>query len=58
VSVNEDLDIKNGQIASDALKQRLEMMVRDARVYGELLARQRRTDLGGVEPGFLAKHRK
>ena len=58
VSVNEDLDIKDGQIASDALKQRLEMMVRDARVYGRLLARQRRTDLGGVEPGFLAKHRK
>ena len=58
VSVNEDLDIKDGQIASDALKTRLEMMVRDARIYGELLARQRRADLGGVEPGFLAKHRK
>jgi NAD(P)H-dependent FMN reductase len=58
VSVNEDLDIKDGQIATEALKQRLEMLVRDARVYGQLLARQRRADLSGVEPGFLAKHRK
>jgi FMN reductase len=58
VSLTEDLDVKDGQIVSDALKQRLEMLVRDLRVYGELLARQRRADLAGREPGFLARHRK
>jgi hypothetical protein len=34
------------------------MFVRDVRVYGTLLARQRRADLSGSEPGFMAKHRK
>ena len=58
VSVTEDIDVKEGQVASDALKQRLEILVRDLRVYGELLARQRRADLAGTEPGFLARHRK
>jgi NAD(P)H-dependent FMN reductase len=58
VSFTEDLDISDGQIVSDALKQRLEMLIRDLRVYGELLARQRRADLAGTEPGFLARHRK
>ena len=57
VSLTEDIDVKDGQIASDALKQRLEMLVRDLRVYGDLLARQRRADLAGIEPGFLARHR-
>ena len=57
VSLTEDIDVKDGQIASDALKQRLEMLVRDLRVYGEILARQRRADLAGTEPGFLARHR-
>jgi hypothetical protein len=58
VSLTEDIDVKGGQIASDALQQRLEMLVRDLRVYGEVLARQRRADLSGTEPGFLARHRK
>jgi NAD(P)H-dependent FMN reductase len=58
VSVSEDLDVKDGHIVSDALKQRLEMLVRDLRVYGELLARQRRADLAGTGPGFMARHRK
>ena len=48
VSLTEDIDVKDGQIASDALKQRLEMLVRDLRVYGELLARQRRADWRGL----------
>ena len=33
-------------------------MLRDVRVYGELLGHQRRADLRGKEPGFLARHRK
>jgi FMN reductase len=57
VSLTENIDVKDGKIASDALKQRLEMLVRDLRVYGEVLARQRRADLAGTEQGFLARHR-
>ena len=51
VSLTEDVDVKDGQIVSDALKQRLEMLIRDLRVYGELLARQRRADLAGDGAG-------
>ena len=58
VSLTEDIDVKDGQIVSQDLKQRLQMLVRDLRVYGEVLARQRRADLAGADPGFLARHRK
>jgi NAD(P)H-dependent FMN reductase len=58
VSFAEDADVKDGRIASASLGKRLEMMVRDARVYGRLLADQRRADLAGAEPGFLARLRK
>jgi len=57
VSFAENADVKDGQIVSEAFTKRLEMFVRDTRVYGELLARQRRTDLAGADPGFLARHR-
>jgi hypothetical protein len=33
------------------------MLVRDIRVYGALLAEQRRQDLAGEEPGFMARYR-
>jgi FMN reductase len=58
VSFSEDADVKDGGVLSDPLRKRLEMMVRDVRVYGELLGRQRKADLGGTDPGFLARHRK
>ena len=58
VSFAEREDVRDGQIASDGLKQLIDMLVRDVRVYGELLARQRRADLVGAGPGFMAKHRK
>ncbi len=58
VSFMDKVDVKDGKIISDALKQRMEMLIRDVRVYGEVLARQRRADLGGAEPGFMARHRK
>src|SRR5436190_564900 len=45
-----EADVKDGRIVSESLKQRLEMMSRDARVYGELLGTQRRADLVGTEP--------
>ena len=57
VAITEDVDVKGGKIASEKLSQRLEMLVRDTRVYGELLSRQRRADLAGTEPGFLARRR-
>ena len=57
VSFVEEEDVKDREIVSPSLKSRLEMMVRDVRVYGELLGKQRRADLSGNEPGFLAKHR-
>src|SRR5438093_742498 len=57
VAFTEEVDVKEGQIVSEALKQRLEMMMRDACVYGEVLARQRRADLRGTDPGFLARGR-
>jgi NAD(P)H-dependent FMN reductase len=58
VSFTEDTDVKGNEIVNDTLKRRLEMLARDSRVYGEILARQRRADLAGSEPGFLARHRK
>jgi len=57
VSFTEELDVKDGQIVSDSLRKRLEMLIRDARVYGQILGRQRHADLAGTEPGFLARHR-
>ena len=57
ISFTEDVDVSEGEVISDLLKSRLEMLVRDVRVYGELLGRQRRSDLAGNEPGFLARHR-
>src|SRR3989442_15221698 len=57
VSFTEDEDVQDGKIVGDAFKNRLEMFLRDTRVYGHLIARQRHADLKGAEPGFLAKHR-
>src|SRR5213596_2327255 len=54
VSFVEDEDVKGGKLVSDAFKKRLAMLIRDVRVYGALLARQRHADLTGKEPGFLA----
>jgi FMN reductase len=58
VSFIETEDVRDGRIVSERLAQRLEMLERDARVYGQLLARQRRADLAGNEPGFLARRRR
>lgn len=58
VSFADKEDVKDGQVVSEAFQKRLAMLVHDVRVYGELLARQRRADLAGTEPGFLARHRK
>jgi len=57
VSLAEKVDVKDGHVTSDTLRHKLEMMAHDLRVYGQLLATQRRADLVGSDPGFLAKHR-
>ena len=57
VSFADQVDVKDGQVISESLQLRLDMFVRDARIYGELLARQRRADLAGIEPGFMARLR-
>lgn len=57
VSFTEGHDVKDGQIVGDSFRKRLEMMIRDTHVYGQLLARQRHDDLRGTDPGFLARLR-
>jgi len=57
ISFTEDLDVNGKEIVSEVFKHRLDMLIRDARVYGQILARQRKLDLLGEEPGFLARHR-
>jgi FMN reductase len=51
-------DLKDGQVANEAFGKRLEMFTRDVRIYGGLLAAQRRADLAGTDPGFLARLRR
>lgn len=50
-------DLKDGKVASESLKKRIEMFAHDIRVYGEVLATQRRADLMGSAPGFMARYR-
>ena len=58
VSFMEKVDVKDGQVASDELRNRLEMLRHDIQVYGRLLANQRAADLASTAPGFLAQLRK
>jgi len=58
VAFADQIDVQEGRVVSDSLDERLKMLVHDVRVYGQLLAGQRRADLAGTAPGFLAKHRK
>ncbi len=57
ISFSENHDLKDGLVVSNALNERIEMLVRDVATYGGLLAQQRQQDLLGSEPGFLARHR-
>ena len=57
VTFVEKADMKEGRITNDALRDRIEMLARDLCVYGALLAAQRRADVAGTEPGFLAQMR-
>jgi FMN reductase len=57
ISFSDRDDLKDGQVSSDTLKKRLEMFAHDIRVYGGVLAEQRRVDISGSEPGFMARYR-
>jgi FMN reductase len=57
VSFADQVDVKGDQIVSESLRRRLDMFVRDVRVYGEILTCQRAADLAGSEPGFMARWR-
>ena len=57
ISFADHVDVKEGQVINETFAKRLEMFVRDVRVYGALLAQQRRSDLTGTEAGFMARHR-
>jgi NAD(P)H-dependent FMN reductase len=50
-------EVKDGQIVSASLQKRIQMLVRDTHIYGQVLARQRRQDLAETGPGFMAKQR-
>jgi FMN reductase len=58
IAFSNETDVRDGQVASEGLRQRLEMMIRDVAVYGEVLAKQRRVDLAATDPGFLAHYRR
>jgi NAD(P)H-dependent FMN reductase len=58
VSFVEETDVRDGHVVNRKLADRLAMLERDTHVYGALLAGQRRRDLDGVGPGFMARHRK
>jgi NAD(P)H-dependent FMN reductase len=58
VAFSDREDVIAGEIKSEAFAKRLEMFIRDVRVYGALLAEQRHRDLAGADPGFLARLRK
>ena len=51
-------EVSGGQVVSEKLQRRLDMTLRDLRVYGQMLARQRAADLAGTDAGFMARHRK
>jgi hypothetical protein len=50
-------DLKDGAILSESVNERVEMLVQELQVYGLLLRQQRRADLRGKLPSFLARCR-
>ncbi len=50
-------DVKGRLIVSKAFADRMTMMAHDIAVYGRVLTQQRKADLEGKDPTFLARHR-
>src|SRR5262249_592157 len=57
LSFASSIDLKDDDIVTAALEQRIEMFVHDLQVYGLILREQRAADLSGTCPGFLARMR-
>jgi len=57
MAFSENVDWKDGAVLGEMFGKRIEMFVRDIAIYGRLLANQRRADLAGADPCFMAKHR-
>jgi NAD(P)H-dependent FMN reductase len=57
LSFIEGEDVKGGVIVSKGFKDRMTMMAHDIAVYGGVLSKQRKADLAGSDPTFLARHR-
>ncbi len=51
-------DVKKNEIVGDALRERIEMLVHDLKVYGVILRQQRAADLSGFDPSFLTRLRR
>lgn len=58
VAFSDREDVVGGAIKSESFQKRLDMFVRDIRVYGEVIAAQRQRDLAGADHCFLARLRK
>jgi FMN reductase len=58
IAFSESDDLKDGRVSNPKFEQRLEMMIRDTRVYGALLAKQRDADMTCTDHCFMSKHRK
>ena len=58
VSFLEKVDVKDGKVASEEFKKRLEMLQHDIQTYGQIISTQRAADLAGSQPGFMAQLRK
>ena len=58
VAFTNETDVTGERVTSESFRKRLEMMIRDVRVYGSLLAQQRHADLLATDPGFLAHYRR
>ncbi len=57
LSFLEKADVSESHVINESLRKKLGMLTRDVRVYGEILARQRRADLACADDCFMAKHR-
>jgi FMN reductase len=57
LSFANSIDVRDGAVVTEALQRRIEMLVHDLWTYGLVLRQQRRADLNGMSPGFLANVR-
>jgi NAD(P)H-dependent FMN reductase len=57
LSFANSVDVKEGEIVSEAFDRKIDMFVHDLHLYGLVLREQRRIILDGALPSFLERHR-